>query len=447
MTANATNALSTVVSFAVVNADSARVMYWMDGDTTSATPYYAVREGSVTIVTLGLRPNALYHHVIQAVGSKGTVLSPPFELRSGDLPPSLQGVRLELSGAPSSGYVVTEVTRDTDAFVVAFDESGWVRWYRGFTVRPGEAALDSEQHPGGDFTVFIGASTGWQPVDGRYVEFRADGELVRSYAAGGPYYTDPHELVLTGERGAQHAHLFGYDLRQVDLTAIGGRSDQLVAGHTILRLSPAGAVEFLWDAWDHASLDDWIFVPGNLAQLPSTDFDHPNSLAIDRDGNYVVSFASLGEITKIDAVTGQQLWRFGGRHNQFTILGDPLGGFGFQHDVRVLENGDLTFYDNGLVHVPPQSRAVEYRLDTRALTATLVWEYRHTPAVFTPFVGSVERYRNGNTLIGFGAAALVTEVTPAGAVVWEGRLTVDGLPVPYFYRARWLPSLYQYREP
>jgi hypothetical protein len=24
-----------------------------------------------------------------------------------------------------------------------------------------------------------------------------------------------------------------------------------------------------------------------------------------------------------------------GRHNQFTIVGDPLGGFGFQHDVRV----------------------------------------------------------------------------------------------------------------
>jgi hypothetical protein len=81
------------------------------------------------------------------------------------------------------------------------------------------------------------------------------------------------------------------------------------------------------------------------------------------------------------------------------------------------------------------------------MTATLVWEYRHTPAVFTPFVGSVQRYQNGNTLVGFGAAGLVTEVAPDGRVVWEGRLTVAGRPLTIFYRMRRLRSLYRTERP
>ena len=79
-----------------------------------------------------------------------------------------------------------------------------------------------------------------------------------------------------------------------------------------------------------------------------------------------------------------------------------------------------------------------------AMTATQVWEYRHEPPVFTPFVGSVQRFQNGNTLVGFGAAALMTEVTPAGQVLWEWRLTVNAQSVPYFYRARRVTSLYRY---
>ena len=343
---------------------------------------------------------------------------------------------------------MAEVTRGTDAMTLAFDTAGHVAWYRMFVAQPGELAMQTEQLANGDFTVYVGASTGWQPVDGRFIEFRPDGEIVRTFAAGAPYYTDSHELLLTLAGGAvTAANLYGYDLRSTDLTALGGRADQLVAGHVLQRLSESGAVEFQWNAWDHFSIADWLFVPPNLASYPTIDFDHPNSLAFDRDGNYIVSFASLGEITTIDARTGQVLWRLGGRHNQFTFVNDPLGGFGFQHDVRALDNGDLLFFDNGLAHTPPESRAVEYRLDLPARTATLVWEYRHAPPVFNPFVGSVQRLRNGNTLVGYGARSFVTEVAPGGQVLWEGRLTVDGQPVPFIYRARRIPSLYHYEQP
>lgn len=444
---NPLNTLSAAVTLQAWGADSARVIYWTDGGPVAATPYYPLEQGDAKIVALGLLPSTHYHFAVVASGPDGVATSDSVVYQTADLPGSLAPVRLNITGSPPPGYLMAEVTRDTDAFTLAFDSAGRIRWYRSFVVRPGETAMQTEQLPNGDFTVYVGGSTGWQPVDGRYVEFRPDGEMVQAYTAGAPYYTDSHELLLSvAGTAVMQAQLYGYDLRTMDLTALGGRSNQLVAGHTLLRQSAPGATEFLWSAWDHFSLADWVFIPPNLASYPTIDFDHPNSLAIDRDGNYIVSFASLAEITKIDAATGRMLWRFGGRHNQFAIVGDPLGGFGFQHDVRVLDNGDLLFYDNGLAHSPPQSRAVQYRLDLGAMTATLVWEYRHDPPVFTPFVGSVQRFQGGNTLVGFGAAALMTEVTPAGQVLWEGRLTVDGQPVPYFYRARRVASLYRHER-
>ena len=447
-TPNGFNALSAAVTFRAQRADSARLNCRPDSGPATEAPNFPIEDGAARLVILGLSADTDYRCEIVAQGPGGTTTSEPVAYHTAHLPRSLAGVRLEIIGVPPPGYIVTEVTNDGEAASLAFDSAGRVGWYRSFAAQPGELAMQTQQHPTGNFTLYVGASTGWQPVDGRYIEFRPDGEIVRTYAAGTPYYTDSHELVLSHAGGTvSDVHLFGYDLRITDLTALGGRADHLVAGHALVRQSPSGAPRFLWNAWDHFSVADWMFIPPNLGSSTTIDFDHPNSLAIDREGNYVVSFASLGEITRIDAASGQILWRFGGRHTQFTIVGDPLGGFGFQHDVRVLGNGDLLFFDNGLLHTPRESRAVQYRLDLAARSATLVWEYRHDPPVFTPFVGSVQRLGSGNTLVGFGAASFMAEVTPAGQVLWEGRLTVDGNPVPFFYRARRVASLYRFEAP
>jgi outer membrane protein assembly factor BamB len=176
------------------------------------------------------------------------------------------------------------------------------------------------------------------------------------------------------------------------------------------------------------------------------DLVHPNSIDIDVDGNYVVSMRDLAEIQKIDAATGETLWRFGGMHNEFTIQGDSLEFFSAQHSARVLPGGHLLVYDNGWRHSPPQTRVVEYALDLENRTATLVWEYRHHPSVFTPFMGSVQRLANGNTAVGFSMAGLVDEVDPQGSLVWEATLTSAGAPA-VFYRALRIASLYEYQRP
>lgn len=449
-TVNRHNALSAVVTFKTRSADSARLLYQaispdprLSPTPERATPFYPIREDSGTIVALGMRANASYKIVLQVMGGDADA-SAAIVFRPDPLPVPLTGLQLDVVGQSTSGYTLTDFTSGSSAYIVAFDEAGRLCWYREFAAQPGEIAIDAEQQTNGNYTLFVGISTGWQPTPGRFYEITPAGDSVQTFAATAPYYTDPHELLLEYNGGKLgRFHILGYEFRRVDLTAIGGKPDQLVAGHLILRQSATGTIEFLWNAWDHFAIADWIFIQPGLAQMSSIDFDHPNSLAKDIDGNYVVSFASLGEITKIDAVTGAMLWRLGGRNNQFTFIGDPLGGFGTQHHAQVLPSGNLLLIDNGVKHVPPESRAVEYKLDLAARTATLVWEYRHIPPLFAPFAGSVQRLKNGNTFVAFGAASQVVEVTANGDVVWEAQVTSNGKRVPFLYRATRLGSLYR----
>jgi hypothetical protein len=319
---------------------------------------------------------------------------------------------------------------DSDGCVLMFDAAGDVRWYRCF---PGRWAIDAKQQRNGDITVFVGRSFGWQPDYGQYVELTPAGNVVRSFSVARPYYTDPHELLLSDDGTV---HLLGYSIQNVDLTPAGYLGSAQLATHTIERQAPDGTVEFQWRSADHFTTADW---PAGKPPIP--DLDHVSSLALDRDGNYVVSFQGMDEIAKIDASTGRTMWRFGGRHNEFQIVDDPLGGFSGQHGVEVLNNGNLLLMDNHLRSLGP-SRAVEYSLDTTRMIARMVWEYRPDSPVFNPMLGSAQRLENGGTLVGFGALGRVVE-TRNGQVRWSAVLTngADSHTVT-FYRAVGIASLH-----
>ena len=113
----------------------------------------------------------------------------------------------------------------------------------------------------------------------------------------------------------------------------------------------------------------------------------------------------------------------GGPLNQFTFINDPMNGFKMQHDVRRLDNGNISLFDNGVTHEPPISRAVEYIINENNKTAELIWEYAHPDNILGLAMGSVQRLTNGNTLINWGTindrGALITEVNYEKDIVLE----------------------------
>jgi hypothetical protein len=320
-----------------------------------------------------------------------------------------------------------------------------VCWYQAFDVLGGFV----RQHPNGNFSAFLGTTTGYHPRWGYFAEFTPEGEIVARHQAPPPLYTDNHELLLRDGT----AHLFSYDIRRVDLTAYGGQPDALVAAHQILRFGPGGIVEFMWNGWDHLGIDHWIAgrLPGACdPDVINCDLDHPNSLWIDNDGHYILSVRNFSQIWKINSSSGDRIWKLGGADGDFQFMNDPQNGFSSQHYARTLANGNILLYDNGNAHAPAESRAVEYELDPVAHTATMVWEFRHAPPFFTGALGYAKRLSNGNTVIGFGAIAptnrsVVSEVDPEGNVVWEGEVLVNNRG-PGVYRFVKIASLYEYDE-
>ena len=444
--ANPNNVLSAIVTATVSSTDSARVSYWTGSDAPRFTPYGSDVGSDGRIVVLGLRPSTEYSFAIEASNSNATVTSDTVTLTTAALPAFLANASLSGTSPASGGYILTALNDGSTAYVAAFDSAGQVAWYRAFT--DGKPAEEIKQQMNGDITAVLTTSHGGEQVDGEAVAIAPDGSIVRTITAPPSSYLDGHEFWETFTQEGQYngAVFFAYTARHLDLSAHGGPADSLVTGHQIVQQDASGTQHVLFNAWDHFELTD--NVEPTVGQV---DFDHPNALSFTSDGNYVVSWRNLDILTKINSTTGDLMWTIAGpfaaRASDFTITGDPLNGFSAQHGLRVLDNGDLLLFDNGTRHATPASRAVEYALDTTAHTATMVWQYKHTPAYFTQFTGSVQRLENGNTLIGwtFGTPIVATEVTSAGATAWEGTLTAAGTQTPYRFTK--IVSLYSYIRP
>ncbi|MER3523408.1 MAG: hypothetical protein C4326_04905 [Ignavibacteria bacterium] len=229
--------------------------------------------------------------------------------------------------------------------------------------------------------------------------------------------------------------LFGIEFRTMDLTRYGGLPDASVRG--IVVEWNRGSRQLHGNTFDHFRVDD--AAPDILLTTATVNPWHGNAIERDHDGNLLVSFRNMDEITKIDAASGAIIWRLGGRRNEFTIRGDPLGGFSHQHGIRRLPNSNILLFDNGNLHTLPQSRAVEYRLDEMQKIAELVWEYRASPPLYGFALGFAQRLANGNTLICFGTAQRIIEVDASGRKRWEVALDQ---PQRYAYRAFSVESLY-----
>ena len=257
--------------------------------------------------------------------------------------------------------------------------------------------------------------TYFDALKGKFYGFDKNYYSVDSFYCGNGYTTDGHELQVMTDGSAW---LMSYDPQIIDMSKIvpGGKTNALVTGLIIQNINKNKNVIFQWSSWDYIPITDAMHE--NLT-ADTIDYIHGNAIEVCHDGNIMISSRNIDEITKINTLTGKIIWRLGGKQNQFTLINDSIL-FCQQHSVRLVSYSNIIIFDNGNFHNPSFSRAIEYRIDETNKTATLVWEYRHTPKISAFAMGSVQRLPNGNTIIGWGTSATtLTEVTPAGKVVYE----------------------------
>jgi hypothetical protein len=326
-------------------------------------------------------------------------------------------------------------------YILIYNEKGQPVYYKKMKI----AAMDFKKHPDNTYSYNIVDSIFGGIAFGQVVIMDSDFNVTGTYRSN-EGITESHEFQLLNNGNKL---FLASERKLMDLTQLSGNSKATVFGVVLEEQDTKGKVVFTWKSWNEIKVTD-VTPDINIKSLFIPNL-HSNSMAVDKDGNILLSSRHLDEITKIDRKTGKIIWRMGGKHcknNQFKFINDPMNGFSHQHSITILPNGNILMLDNGNLHnndkpkfvnIPGKktiidtnekpthiSRAVEYKIDEINKTAELVWEYK---AKFgTTGMGSVQRLPNGNTLICWGyAIPAVNEINTKGEVVLQ-----LNLPPTYF---------------
>jgi Arylsulfotransferase (ASST) len=272
-------------------------------------------------------------------------------------------------------------------------------------------------------------------------------QVVKTISAANGLSADLHEFQLTSRDSALITAEYPV---YMNATAVGASSQEVVLDSVVQEIDiPTGLVLFQWDSLDHVPITAGYTTPPNVpkkkgaAVKPNSsadpyDYFHANSIAIDDDGNLVISARNTWAVYKVSRNTGAVLWTLGGKYSSFKFGRDA--SFAFQHDVRVRAAGDavLTMFDDGAgpPYVHSESRALELRLNLTHKTATVLTQLDLSPPVLSSFEGDEQEMSNGDDFVGWGEAPYFSQYNAKNQLIFEGRF-VDANITYRAYRFPW----------
>ncbi|TNE69880.1 MAG: hypothetical protein EP344_00020 [Bacteroidetes bacterium] len=315
------------------------------------------------------------------------------------VPPWVPSYTFVLHDTSYQGYYLTTPFRITGNVnivpLVILDSKGYIFWYRLIPVRN---LADFKYRPEAQVYQFISFQN---PQAIEFHQMDTGFEPAGAVSTVNGVRPDAHDFQLSRDGtyllpGVRDTLI---DLSGYLFNGLPGSAATNAVGFVVQELDADKNLLFQWNSNDHIHPGDaysgYPYAPGNY------DYCHGNTIEEDMDGHLLLSFRHLDAVYKINRQTGAILWVLGGKDSDFAFVNDA--GFSGQHDVRRLPNGNLAMFDNAnMAAFPKESRAVEYRLDTINWTATKVWEYRHSPALFSSSMGGHQTTSDRRHLINFG---------------------------------------------
>ena len=205
----------------------------------------------------------------------------------------------------------------------------------------------------------------WGEIPSDYVIFDSSYREIKRFRAGNGYNGDHHEFLI----GPQDTALITiYNAVPWDLSSVGGPKDGVAWQGIVQELDiETGEVLFEWRSLEHVGIDETYVTPSE-DHYRGIDYFHINSVDVDHDDNLLVSARETSAVYKIDRMSGEVIWRLGGKKSDFEM--GPGARFAYQHDARRQPDGTITIFDNGatVFHngIPEGGRRVPgYRAGTR----------------------------------------------------------------------------------
>ncbi len=252
-------------------------------------------------------------------------------------------------------------------------------------------------------------------------------QTVATVTGGNGLQADLHEFRIAH---GDVAYITAYNPIHCDLSSQAGPRNGVITDAAIQEVDMrTGLVRWEWHALDHVNVNDSQYSPS-----PTNPWDwfHLNSIDPEPDGNLLISARNTWAVYQIQGGTGALLWTLGGFASSFT---EPENAkTRWQHDARLLPNGDLTIYDDESQSSPPdsQSRGVTIALDFKTHRARLVSALVHPDQPLrADSQGNMQTLPSGNTLVGWGGVPAISEFAKDGSLLFDAHLPFDMI----FYRA------------
>lgn len=134
----------------------------------------------------------------------------------------------------------------------------------------------------------------------------------------------------------------------------------------------------------------WSVVSIDIPELKDLSFDetrnylHFNSLALDVDGNIIVSYRHAG-VFKLDKSSKTILWFIGRKRNDFKNLPDRYIPY-LQHNVELYKQGGFSIWDNS--GMKDHSRVLYFKLNESKMEVDHIEEYVYSDYPASPNMGS-----------------------------------------------------------
>jgi len=214
--------------------------------------------------------------------------------------------------------------------------------------------------------------------------------------------------------------------------AIQGQYDGLeIQYHDLYEYDRSGNVLWYWNSSKYFPFNPDLWTGETFEG--QIEYMHANSIFWEVEtGKIFYNSKNFDTFYQIDKSTGKVDWGLG-RLGNFTLLdetGKVVDSLWYHaHSVEKIAPDRFILYDNddmNLTRSDPTadgiSKMVEIKINLDNMTAQRVWSYSSPADHYSPVWGDANRLPNGNSLATFAYFthdSYLTEVNPAGDVVWE----------------------------
>ena len=386
--------------------------YWPDTAKNEKLTSLISKKGlDHSLVLTNILADTKYNFQLHTISNGKKLQSKVYNFQSEKLPPWLQDQFKANYPMPqllpsnfSTGFLVLN-KRESPGLTYIVDTKGRLRWYN-MVDETGVKVTHFTKNK----TVISILGTNDEPTSYGSsileVDLLGDTLVYLKKGTGDLKYSIHHEIFKNDKN--QIVTLF-VEKRPVDLSSVGGSAKDTITGDGILVLDNRGKKIWQWsviDAFD--PLKDPNIVKDKK------DWLHANSLCLDKDGIYIISFYNNGQIWKVNATTGEIMWKFG---KGGTFKMPPDCSFSMAHAVHINANGDLMFFNNGIDK--HQSEVYAIKLDEANQTAKTVLHIKLPQEVYNDRMGSAYLINDSTILCCCSKRHISVLINKKGVLLWS----------------------------